>query len=76
MAYRAFMSGLLIALYKQPGVRPVGFRETWRRIFANIFLKVTIPEATMACKDDQLCVVHRAGIYSAAHGFTILGTKS
>ena len=37
----------LIALDKQPGVRPVGVGETWRLIFAKIVLKVTGPETTM-----------------------------
>ena len=31
-AYQALMSGLLIAPNKQPGIRPVGVRETWRRM--------------------------------------------
>ena len=31
-AYRAFLSGRLNALYKQPGVRPSGIAETWRHI--------------------------------------------
>ena len=29
--YRVLMSGLLIALDKQPGIRPVGVGEKWRR---------------------------------------------
>ena len=49
------MSGRLIALDKQPGVRLVGVGETWRRLFANIVIKVTGPESTMARQDDQLC---------------------
>ena len=32
-AYRAFMSGRLIALNKQPDVRPVGVGETWQLFF-------------------------------------------
>ena len=40
-AYRAFMSGRLIALDKQTGVRPVGVGEMWRHIFSKIVLKVT-----------------------------------
>ena len=48
-AYCAFMSGRLIALNKQPGVRPVGVGEMWRRLFDNILLKVTGPVAIMAC---------------------------
>ena len=48
-AYCAFMSGRLIALDKQPSVRPVGVGEMWRRLFANIILKVTGPESTISC---------------------------
>ena len=52
-AYRAFMSGRLISLDKHPGVRLVSIGETWRRLFSKIALKVTGPEATMACQDDH-----------------------
>ena len=31
-AYRTLMSSRLIALDKQPGIRPVGVGETWRRL--------------------------------------------
>ena len=34
-AYQATMSGRLIALDKQLGVRPVGVGETWRRLMAK-----------------------------------------
>ena len=40
-AYRSMMSGQLIALDKQPGIRPVGARETWRRLMAKYLLRVT-----------------------------------
>ena len=53
--YFAFMSGRLIALDKQPGIRPVGVGEIWRRLFAIILFKVMGSEATMAFQDDQLC---------------------
>ena len=62
------MSGRLIALEKKPGVRLVGFRETWRRLFANIFLKVTGQEDTATCKYYKLCAVIKAGIDSTVHG--------
>ena len=48
-AYRALMSGRLIALDKQPGIRPVGVGETWRRFMAKCLLKVAGPEAKAAC---------------------------
>ena len=40
-AYRALMSGRLIALDKSPGIRPVGIGETWRRLLAKCLLQVT-----------------------------------
>ena len=66
------MSGWIISLDKQPGVRLVGVGEMWRNLFANIVLKVTVPEATMACQDDQLCAGLKAGIDSAIHGVQAL----
>ena len=67
-AYRAFMSGHLIGLDKQPGVWPVDVGEMWWRLFANILLKVTGPEATIAYHYDQLCAGLNAGIDGAVHG--------
>ena len=66
------MSGWMVALDKQPGVRPVGVGETWRRIFANIVLKVMGTEATMVCQDDQLCAGLKAGIYGAIYAVQAL----
>ena len=54
-AYYAFILGRLIALDKQPGVCPVVVVETWRYLYSNIFLNVTVSEATMACQDDHMC---------------------
>ena len=67
-AYHEFMSGRLTALDKQPGMRPVGVGENWRRLFAKIVLEVTVPEATMACQYDQLCAGLKAVINGAVHG--------
>ena len=39
-AYRALMSGRLIALGKQPGIRPVGVGKTWQRLMAKCLLRV------------------------------------
>ena len=72
MAYCAFMSGRLIALDKQPGVRPVGVGETWRRLISKIVLKVTGPEVTIVCQGEHLCARRKAGINSAIHGVQYL----
>ena len=53
---------------KQPGILLVGVGEMGRRLFSNIVLKVTGPEATMACQDDQLCAGLKGLIDSAIHG--------
>ena len=66
------MSVRLIALDKQPGVRPVGVGETWRHVFSKIALKFTGPEATMACQDDQLCAGLKVGINYTTHGVQAL----
>ena len=66
-AYRVFMPGSMIALDKQPGVRPVKVGETWRHIFAKIVLKTTGLEATMPCQDKQLCAGIKAGIGGEVH---------
>ena len=75
-AYCAFMSGLLIALDKNPGVRPVSVGEMWRRLFAKIVLKVTGSEATMVYQDDQMCDRLRAGIDGVVHGFQHIWEKN
>ena len=61
------MSSCIIVIDKQPGVRPVGVGETWRRIFAKIVLKVTVPEATRAYQDYQLCDRLKVVIDDAIH---------
>ena len=47
---------------------PVGLGEMWRRLFAKIVLKVTVPEESMVCQDDHLCSGVKAGIDSTVHG--------
>ena len=44
-AYRALMRSRLIALDKQPGIRPVGVGETWRRMMAKCILRMAGPES-------------------------------
>ena len=53
-AYRELMSGRLIALDKQPGIRPIGVEDTWHRLMAKCLLKVARPEAKTPCGTTQL----------------------
>ena len=61
-AYRALMSGRLIALDKHPGIRPIGVGEIWRRLMAKCLLRVTGTEAKAACKTIQFTGGVEAGI--------------
>ena len=71
-AYRALMSGRLITLDKQPGIRPVGVGETWRQMMAKCLLRVAGPEAKAACGTNQLVGQVEAGIESAIHVMRVL----
>ena len=66
-AYRALMSGRLIALDKSPGTRPVGIGETWRRLLAKCLLRVSGQEAKAACGTEKLTGGVEAGIEGAIH---------
>ena len=70
--YQALMSGRLIALNKQPGIRPVGVGETWRRMMAKCLLKVAGPEAKTACGTTQLAAGLEAGVEGAIHAMRVL----
>ena len=71
-AYRALMSGRLIAPDKQPGTRPVGVGQTWRRMMAKCLLRVAGPEAKAACVMTQLAGGMEAGIEGAIHVMHVL----
>ena len=71
-AYRALMSDRLIALDKQPGIRPVDVGEIWRRLMAKCLLQVTGPEAKDACGTAQLARGVEAGIEGSIHVMCIL----
>ena len=66
-AYRALMAGHLIALDKNPGIRPIGIGEVLRRLLAKCVLSVAKGEAQEACGIDQLCGGLQAGIEGAVH---------
>ena len=66
-AYRAMMSGGLIALDKSPGIRPVGIGETWQHLLAKCLLQVTGQEAKEACGTEHLAGTVEAGIEGEIH---------
>ena len=66
-AYRAIMSSRLVALDKQPGTRPVGIGEVYRRLWAKCLLKNIGHQATIACGNANLCAGLPAGIEGAVH---------
>ena len=71
-AYRALMSGRLIALDKQPGIRPVGVGEIWWRLMGKCLLRVAGPEAKSACGMTQLAGGVEAGKEGAIHAMHVL----
>jgi hypothetical protein len=66
-AYRALMSRRLVALDKQPGVRPVAIGEIWQRCIAKGNLVGSGAEAKGTCGSVQLCAGLEAGIEGALH---------
>ena len=70
--YRALMNGRMIALDKQPGIRPVRVGETWRRLMAKFLMRVAGPEAKAAYGAIQLAGGVEAGIEGAIHAMRVL----
>jgi hypothetical protein len=66
-AYRGLMACRLVALDKDPGVRPIGIGEIYRRLLAKCLLKVAGAEATAAAGNLNLCAGLAAGIEGAVH---------
>ena len=69
------MSDRLTELGKQPGVHTFGVRRTWRGLSANIALKITGSEATMACQYEQMRDILKAGIYCMVHEIQAIWDK-
>ena len=63
----AFMASRLAALDKEPGVRPVGIGEVFRRLWAKCLLEVCGHRATVACGSGNLGAGLPAGIEGALH---------
>jgi hypothetical protein len=61
------MSKRLVALDKEPGVRPVAIGEIWQRCIEKGNLKSSGAEAKRACGSVQLCAGLEAGIEGALH---------
>ena len=57
----------LIALYKNPGVRPIGISETSRRIFAKAVLHIVKQDVMDAASCLQLCAGQYVGCEAAVH---------
>ena len=63
----SFLACRLIALDKNPGVRPIGIEETARRIIAKSVLSVIRSDIQDAAGSIQLCAGQIAGVESAVH---------
>lgn len=70
-ALRPFLACRLVALDKNPGVRPIGICETARRIIAKAILFVTGDDIKEAAGTVQLCAGQTAGIEAAVHAMKI-----
>ena len=69
------MGAILVALDKEPGTRPLGIEECWRRGFAKCVLKGCGDNTKAACGNTQLCAGLEAGIEGAFHA-VVRGLRS
>ncbi|KAL7475656.1 LOW QUALITY PROTEIN: hypothetical protein ACHAW6_003456, partial [Cyclotella cf. meneghiniana] len=68
--YCAMRQGFLVALDKQPGMRPVGIGEMWMRAVSKLVLAQCGMDGKEACGNSQLCAGLEAGIKGAIHAAT------
>ena len=69
------LSCRLIALDKNPGVRPIGIGDTVRRIIAKAILSITKQDLQEAAGSMQLCAGQIAGIEAGVHAVHTLFQK-
>uniref|UniRef100_A0A1X7UQH3 Uncharacterized protein n=1 Tax=Amphimedon queenslandica TaxID=400682 RepID=A0A1X7UQH3_AMPQE len=65
--FKALLANRLIALNKNPGVRPIGIGETLRRIIGKAICYATRDDVEVMCGTEQLCAGVRIGIEAAFH---------
>ena len=69
---RGFVASRLIALDKNPGVRPIGVGESLRRIVGKAITSLTKCDIEDVCGVSQLCSGLRAGIEGGVHAVSEL----
>ena len=65
--FSTFLSCKLIALNKNPGVKPISVCEMLRRIVAKAALMILLQDIIEAVGSRQLCAGHCAGVEAAVH---------
>ena len=74
---RAMLSSRLIALNKNPGIRPIGVREVLRRLLGKAMVLATGIDIEELCGADQLCSGLKGGIKGAIYSvWSIFESKS
>ncbi len=68
----AFTSCRLIALDKNPGVRPIGIAEVARRIIGKAILSIVRPDIQQVAGSTQLCAGQEGGCEAAVHAMRLI----
>ena len=75
-SYQAMHRGRLVALDKQPGVRPLGIGEAWMRAISKLIFMQCGLDSKEACVNMKLCAGLEAGIEGAIHASIQRATKN
>ena len=75
-AYQSLMAVRLIALEKQPGVRPARSGKTLWWFMAKCVLRVTGQESKAACGTEQIAVGVKSGIEGGIHDMLLLQAQN